>query len=264
MSRFCFGLMKFLIIVENVIVALLATGLIYVSISAVDKDHGMDTLNDSHPKVVHNYISLISAGVGIIILLLSSLGLFGALTKSKTLLYMYAGIVFSMIFILAVIAGITLTIRTSGAKYKDVDKGIINETIAIYKHAQPEDIKTRLLDQLQERLQCCGINSPNDWKDFGQHKIAKSCCINRIESSITTLTTTSSSVASTNQTGLPSFKYCEQSDYKIGCWPALTDYFHANLSAVRSMLYVIIGVGLVSSICAFFMSRTIKQRLEVV
>lgn len=258
MVRFCFGLFRFLIIVLNVIVALLAAGLIYVSFNAMDEDFGLDTLKDNHPKNVHARIAVISVGVGFIILLLSLLGLFGASKKSKTLLYMYAGIVFSMIFILAIIAGITLTMKPSGSKYRDADKGIVNQTIAIYKHAEPEDMKTKLLDQLQERLQCCGVNSPNDWKDFGERKISKSCCSNRIESPAGATTTSSSSAPN-----LPSFKYCEQSDYKIGCWPALTDYFHANLSAVRLILYVIICVGLFSSITAFLMSRTIKQRLEV-
>lgn len=246
MGRLCFGVIRTLIILENLIVATLASLLIFVSFSAMDQDFGMDTLNDNHPKVVHTYISAISAGVGIIIALLSLLGLFGAIKKSESALGMYAAIIFFLVSILAVLAIFTLTMQNTGVVYKDVDKSIVNTTIAIYNHTDLNDVKTRVLDQIQRRLSCCGINSPDDWKNYGWRKIAKSCCTVQLESA------------------QPLFKYCEQSDHKVGCWRALTDYFHANLSSARTILYVIIGFGLTCSLAAFSMVRTLRRSLEVV
>lgn len=231
---------------ENLIVGALAGLLIYVSFSAMDQDFGMDTLNDNHPKVVHAYISAISAGVGIIIALLSLLGLFGAIKKSKSSLGMYAAIIFFMIAVLAVFAVVTLTMKNTGATYKDFDRSIVNTTVALYNHTDSNDIKTRILDQIQKRLSCCGVNSPNDWKDYGIHKIPKSCCSNHTESI------------------QPLFKFCEQSEHNTGCWKAMTDYFHANLSTARLFLYIIIGFGLICSLGAFSMVRTLKRSLEVV
>lgn len=226
--------------------ATLASLLIYVSFSAMDHDFGMDTLNDNHPKVVHTYISAISAGVGIIIALLSLLGLFGAIKKSKSALGMYAAIIFFMISMLAILVVITLTMKNTGVVYSNVDKSIVNTTVNVYSHTDVNDVKTRVLDHIQRKLSCCGINSPNDWKEYGLHKIPKSCCSNPLES---------------NQ---PLFKYCEQSEFKAGCWRAMTDYFHANLATARTVLYVIIGFGLICSLAAFFMVRTLKRSLEVV
>lgn len=246
MGRFCFSFIRTLIIIENIVVAALASLLIYVSFSAMDQDFGMDTLNDNHPKVVHAYISAIAAGVGIIILLLSLLGLFGALKKSKSALIMYAAIIFFMISLLAILVLLTLTMKTQGVIYRDVEKSIVNATIAIHDHTETNDIKTNFLDQIQRKLQCCGINSPNDWKEYGHKKIPKSCCTNHLESL------------------LPAFKYCEQSDFKTGCWRALTDYFHANLGTARMILYFIIGFGLCSSVAAFSLVRTLKRSSEVV
>lgn len=246
MGRFCFGFLRGLIIVENLVVATLASLLIYVSFSAMDQDFGMDTLNDNHPKNVHAYISAISAGVGIIIVLLSLLGLFGAAKKSKSALAMYAATIFFMISGLAVLAIYTVTMRNNGVVYRDVDKSIVNTTIVIYNHTDANDMRTRVLDHIQKRLSCCGINSPSDWKDYGLHKIPKSCCSNHTES---------------NQ---PLIKYCEQSDYRIGCWRAMTDFFHANLSSARTVLYILIGFGSVCSLAAFSMVRTLKRSLEVV
>lgn len=236
-----------MIILENLVVATLASLLIYISFSAMDHDFGMDALNDNHPKVVHAYISAISAGIGIIILLLSLLGLFGSIKKSESALAMYAAIIFFMVTILAIMVIFTLTMQKNGTVYKDVDRSIVNTTIAVYNHSDPTDIKTTVLDQIQKRLSCCGINSPADWKDYGPtRKIAKSCCATQIEASN------------------PFFKYCEQSDYKIGCWKAITDYFHANLSAARTILYILIAFGLTCSLAAFSMLKSLKRSLEVV
>lgn len=246
MSHICFSFVRCLIIAENFIVAIMASLLIYVSLSAIDGDFGMETLQDNHPKNVHAYISAISLGVGIIIALLSLLGLFGAIKKSRSVLTMYGSIIFFMITILGIIAALTLTIKTDGVVYKDVDKNLVNSTISVYNHTDNNEIKTRVLDSIQRRLSCCGINSPNDWKDYGLHKIPKSCCSNHVE------------------TTLPLIKYCEQADFKIGCWRAMTDYFHANLSTARAILYMIIGFGIICVLAACFLVRFLRQSLEVV
>lgn len=246
MGQFCFSLVRSLILIENLMVFTLASLLIYVSFSAMDQDFGMDTLHDSHPKNVHAYISAISAGVGIIIALLSLLGLIGAMRKSSSILMMYAAIIFFMVAILGVIAIVTLTMKNDGAEYRDVDRGIVNTTIAMYNHTDINDVKTMILDHVQKRLSCCGINSPNDWKDFGQRKIPKSCCSQHQESNV------------------PLFKYCEQSDYKVGCWRAMTDYFHANLSTARTILFVLMWFGLICALAAYSMVRTLRRSLEVV
>lgn len=215
----------------------------------MDQDFGMDTLNDNHPKVVHAYISAISAGIGIITALLSLLGLFGAIRKSKSALGMYAAIIFFMISILAILVVLTLTMKSNGVIYRDVDKSIVNTTVTMYSHVDMNNVKTRVIDRLQQELSCCGINSPNDWKEYSLRKIPKSCCSNLVD---------------TDLTFKPPFKYCEQSDFKVGCWRAMTDYFHSNLSTVRVILYVLIGFGLLCSLAACSMVKTLKRSIEVV
>lgn len=249
MGRFCFNFIRGIIICANLFVTSLACLLIYVSFSAMDQDFGMDTLNDNHPKVVHAYISAISAGVGIITALLSLLGLFGAIRKSKSALGMYAAIIFFMISILAIVVVLTLTMKTNGVIYRDVDKSMVNTTVSMYNHTDINNVRTRILDHLQKKLSCCGINSPNDWKDYGIHKIPRSCCSNQVD---------------TDFSVKQPFKYCEQSDFKIGCWRAMTDYFHSNLSTARMILYAMIGFGLFCSLAACSMVKTLKRSLEVV
>lgn len=246
MGRLCFGLTRSFLILENLFIVTIASLLIYVSFSAMDQDFGMDTLNDNHPRAVHTYISAISAGVGIIIALMSFLGLFGAMKKSESALAMYAAIIFLMVIILSALVAISLTMQNNGVVYKDLDKSIVNTTVSIYNHTNNNDFRKRAIDQIQKHLSCCGLNSPNDWKEYGLRKIPKSCCTNHFESL------------------QPLFKYCEQSDYRIGCGRAMTDYFHSNLSSARTFLYILIGFGLTCSFAAISMIRTLRRRLEVV
>lgn len=247
MGRLCFGLTRTFLIFVNFVIVFLASLLIYISFSALDQDFGMDTLNDNHPKVVHTYISAISAGVGIIIALMSILGLFGALKKSESVLAMYSGIIICMIIILTVLVVLSITVRKDTA-YKDIDKSIVNTTVHIYNYTNINDFRTKALDQIQRRLSCCGINSPNDWRQYGHiRKIPRSCCSNQVE---------------TTQPAL--FQYCEQSDHKIGCWKAMTDYFEANISSVKTFLYVLNGFGLVCAAASLYMIRIIRRRFEVV
>lgn len=247
MSQFCFNFVRTLILLGNLIVVILASLLIYLSFSAMDPDFGLDILHDSHPKDVHAYITAICAGVGIIIALVSLLGLFGAIKKSKSALIMYSSIILFMVALLALLALFSLTTRNTSAQYKDLDRSVVNATIALYNHTEKEkDVRKMILDLVQKKLSCCGINSPNDWKEYGSHKIPSPCCTNHTLSA------------------QPSFKYCEQSDFKIGCWRAINDYFHANLSSARSFVYAIIGLGLTCSTAAYLMVRTLRKSLEVV
>lgn len=246
MGQFCFNLVRALILLENLVVVLLASMLIYMSFSAMDQDFGLDILNDNHPKDVHAYITAICAGIGIIIALVSILGLFGAIKKSKSALIMYGSIILFMVIVLITLTLFSVT-RNSSQQYKDLDKSVVNATIAMYNHTEKErDVRKMILDLVQKKLSCCGINSPNDWKDYGIHKIPAPCCSNH--------TTTNEFPVS----------FCEQSDFKIGCWKAMNDYFQANLSTARTFIYIIVGLGLACSTAAFLMVRTLRKSLEVV
>lgn len=247
MRQVCFSITRSLVIIVNLIICALACLLIYVSFNAFDQDYELDTLGDSNqPRLIHIYVSVIAAGLGLIIALLSLLGLAGALKKSKSILVTYAAIVLILVSILFVLVVISFTLNKSTSNYKDIDKSFVNSTVVVYNYVDSSDIKSRIIDNIQRSFSCCGVNSPSDWTEYSLHKIPKSCCSEPVQSS------------------LPVFKYCAESDHKIGCWRALTDHFHANLAAVRAILYVLIAFGMVCTVAAFFMYKTLKSNFDVV
>lgn len=247
MRNLCFTITRGLVIIVNLIICALACLLIYVSFNAFDQDYELDTLNDSgQPRLVHVYVSIIAAGLGLIIALLSLLGLVGSVKKSKSILVTYAAIVLILVSLLFALVFITYTLNKSTSNYKEIDKSYVNSTVVVYNYVDSSDMKTRIIDNIQRSFSCCGVNSPTDWTEYSLHKIPKSCCSEPVESS------------------LPVFKYCAESDHKIGCWKALTDHFHDNLPSVRIVFYVLIAFGLVCSAAALFMYRTLKKNFDVV
>lgn len=246
MRRLCFGITRSLVIIVNLLILTLALLLIYVSLNAFEQDYELDAFNDTHPRLVHTYVSILCAGLGLIIAMLSLLGLIGAVKKSKGILGTYAAIILLLVSLLFITVIVTYSISASTSSYKDIDKSFVNSTVVVYNHVDSSDMKTRIIDKIQKSFACCGVNSPNDWTEYSLHKIPKSCCSDPVESS------------------LPVFKYCAESDAKIGCWRALTDHFHANLNSVRIVLYTLITFGIICAAAACFMIITLKKSLDVV
>lgn len=247
MRRLCFGITRSLVIIVNLISTVLAFLLIYSCFHAVSKKNSPDLLNDNSSKFDHIYVSFITASFGLIIALISLLGLFGAIRKSKSALGTYAAIVFFLISILFILVIATYTMpNTPPQTYKDWDRSYVNSTIAMYNYVDPTDDLTKFIDFIQNKFACCGLNSANDWVEYYSHKIPRSCCSEPVESS------------------LPKFKYCAESDYKFGCHKALMDSFYSSLPVIRAILYVMIVFGLICTTAAFFMIRTLRKSLDVV
>lgn len=246
MGRLFFGLARFLFISFNIIVAALACILIQVSLSAFDPDFGLDTLNDNHPRAVHTYIAVICVGIGIIVALISVIGLYGSLKRSLPALNLYTGVLLFLISILLLIVLATYTMKAPERQLRDIDKNVVNSTTSGYNFTDSSDIRTRFIDFVQEKFHCCGLNSPNDWIEHSIKKIPKSCCSSHAFSQ------------------LPSYKYCVESEYKDGCWKSLPNHYKDNINSIRVNLYFLIGVCLFCLTEVFVMNRYIKRSAEVV
>lgn len=250
MRRLCFSLVRSFLIVVNLLATVLAILLVYVSFTAFDQSYEIDSFGGSDsqsPRLIHTYVSILFAGLGLIVALTSILGLLGALKKSKSLLTTYATIVFLMVSVLFVMVIITFTLaQRNPVTYREIDKGFVNSTVVVYNHVDSSDMKTKFIDYIQRSYSCCGVNSPNDWQEYSLHKIPRSCCLEPVESS------------------LPVFKYCAESDYKTGCWKALLDHFRANPNPILNVLYVFISAGLICIIATGFIIFTIKKNLDIV
>lgn len=247
MRKFCFFSIRYLLIIINIIVIALSSVFVYVSFNAFNQNYELDLLGE--PKVMQTYVTYTCAALGLAIALLSFLGLYGAIRKSKSILAIYSALVLLIVIILLALVIYTFTLSTNRADStanSELDKSFVNSTVVVYNYVDSSDTVTQIIDNIQRSLSCCGVNSPNDWTEYSLHRIPRSCCSDPVESS------------------LPVFKYCAESDHKIGCWKAVVDHFHANLASIRTVLYVLVAFCLICASAAGFLIITLRTCLDMV
>lgn len=224
--------------------------LIYASFKVSgDNYHTRDSLNVNQSSPIPTYSCIIGAGLGSIIVLKSLLGLYGAIKRSKSILATYATILSIIVLLLLVM--LIFTYIQSGSKNKmaheELDKAYVNLTVAVYNYVDSTDPKTSLIDYVQKKFSCCGVNSPNDWVESPRQRIPKSCCSEPVESS------------------LPVFKYCSESDFKIGCGQPLQEYFYQTaVPIIRDFILIKIYFNVFCIALAGLLIRAIKKDLDVV
>ncbi|XP_037955287.1 23 kDa integral membrane protein [Teleopsis dalmanni] len=106
---------------------------------------------------------------GLIIFLIASLGCFGAIKESPTLLLTYA-VLLAVIFIIELAVGIAAAVFK-----KDLEMVLTNSLQDSIKRSNKED--TMAWDNIQQKLMCCGVDNPADWRSSSPNKtLPASCC----------------------------------------------------------------------------------------
>ncbi|XP_005176550.1 23 kDa integral membrane protein isoform X1 [Musca domestica] len=106
---------------------------------------------------------------GLIIFLIASLGCFGAIKESPTLLLAYA-LLLAIIFIIELAVGIAASVFKS-----DLEMAIKNSLQDSIKRSNKDDMMA--WDNIQRKLMCCGVDYPSDWRTMSANKtLPASCC----------------------------------------------------------------------------------------
>ncbi|CAF0765404.1 unnamed protein product [Rotaria sp. Silwood1] len=113
-------------------------------------------------------------GLGVIIIVLTAVGLIGAYRSRLNLLKFFIGSLVIILLLQLIAAIVTFTLRNKAENqlrtklfdsllsYKDGNKDVINEW-----------------DRLQQTQSCCGVDKADDWIDRGQLTAPPpSCCLN--------------------------------------------------------------------------------------
>ncbi|KAH8358052.1 hypothetical protein KR084_001209 [Drosophila pseudotakahashii] len=105
---------------------------------------------------------------GLIIFLIASLGCFGAIKESPTLLVTFA-VLLAVIFIVELAVGIAASVFK-----RDLEGMVKNSLQESIKSSNSED--TMAWDNIQQKLMCCGVDTPADWRISANKTLPASCC----------------------------------------------------------------------------------------
>ncbi|XP_030387627.1 CD151 antigen [Scaptodrosophila lebanonensis] len=159
------SLIKYVLFAFNVLFALSGLGILIAG-SVVLAD-----VNEFNHFVEGRVIAppIVLIVTGLIIFLIASLGCFGAIKESPTLLLTYA-VLLAVIFIIELAVGIAASVFK-----KDLEGMVKNSLQDSIKRSSSED--TMAWDNIQRKLMCCGVDTPADWRTMSANKtLPASCC----------------------------------------------------------------------------------------
>jgi len=162
---------KFLLFFFNFIFWLCGLALIVVGILVQINLHKTFMIRD--PSASGAPIVLI--GIGVVIFFIAFFGCCGAWKENYCMVTTFA-ILISLIIIVEIAAAIAGYIFRN--KISNVVQDSLTEMITNYNNST-EDFK-KAVDNLQEDLKCCGVNSSADWKNYrpNGNSVPDSCCVN--------------------------------------------------------------------------------------
>lgn len=171
--------------------------------------------------------------IGFIMMVVSIFGCIGAVKESTAMINIY-GVLLAIVFILEVAAAISaFALR---GQVEEMVRRTINESMASYNDSQ--NVK-QSVDFMQQVLECCGVDSHLDWKDFLPNdtenvEAPESCCQQPIVDSS-----------------------CVPFEY--GCYSRLQWVISQSAALIATGATTVAFVQILGSICAFMLARTIRR-----
>jgi len=162
---------KFLLFFFNFIFWICGLALIVVGILVQVSLHNTFMIRDATASGA----PIVLIGIGVVIFFIAFFGCCGAWKENYCMVTTFA-ILISLVIIVEIAAAIAGYIFRN--KISGVVQDSLTEMITKYNSSSAEFRKA--VDDLQEDLKCCGVNSSADWKNFrpGGNSVPDSCCVN--------------------------------------------------------------------------------------
>jgi len=177
-------------------------------------------------------------GVSVVAIVISFFGCCGAVQESPCLLYTYASIVFLLLALQIAAAGLIFAFK------KDMEqefKAALKKAIHDYDHEGGPEYKE--IDDLQQSLKCCGVESSHDWDSYvtKNGSFPHSCCAN-------------------SQTVCKSVKEI----HPDSCWNVLNIKLESVAQVAGIVALAVASIQLIAVIGSFLLARSFRREYEVV
>jgi CD63 antigen len=167
METCCESLVKYFMIISNIIFALIGT--ILIGFGAYAQIEAKEYLNFLGDNYVNTPIFIIILGA--IIFVISFFGCCGASKESKCMMYTYG---FFLFLILIAQIGAGIAAFALKGDLKDAIEVNMKDGLQLYKNTT--EFKT-VWDAVQGNFECCGVEKPDDWYPIvGDNNVTDSCC----------------------------------------------------------------------------------------
>jgi CD63 antigen len=183
--------------------------------------------------------------VGSAALIISFLGCCGALKESFQMLYSYGTVLFILLVIEIIAAGVVIGFRNDIKQeaIKGIKRGMANY------HNIPENSTYNVIDDMQRSLHCCGAANVSDWHEVPPYNATgpnwnypTSCC---------------------NGTEPGDKGECHK-PYETPCWQAIEDELHSTSKTLVGFSISIAVIQFLALVASCVLARTFKREYDVV
>lgn len=235
---------KYMLIIFNLIFLLAGLALVIIGAVAAAKLTPYSTVAGVHFNGVGIFIIII----GIVIFLISLFGCLGAYKENYCLLITF--VILMVVSLLALIAAIiTAFVMRNQVKHL-IEEGF-NSTIPKYNQTKKEDVITKLWNEVQQDMQCCGSSSSDDWihnKDLNKtNSVPDRCCTSFKENC-------GEGERVLNTTDI----------YRRGCADKVSDLIFKNVVAVGGAAAAIAILQFIGIIFACCLVRALRKEYQTV
>ncbi|XP_015905086.1 CD63 antigen-like [Parasteatoda tepidariorum] len=196
-------------------------GLVLIVIGAVATKRDLTEFMDN--KYLSLPYILIAVGCGIFVI--AFFGCCGALKYNHFMVTIY-GLLILLIMVVEVAGGITAYLHKG--EVEDFLKSSMNESLA-----QQRKDSMKIWDQMQSKLQCCGIESANDYSKL-KLKVPNSCCKGNKDCS-------------------------PESAWKMGCYPQMFEIAKESIEIIGGVAIGIAVIELLGCMFAWCLAHAIKK-----
>lgn len=256
---------KYLLGVFNFAFFLSSIGIITLCVRSIGMPESAEKILD-----VDNRHLIVMVAASVVLLIISFLGCWGALRENHCMLVSYG--VLLLIIILVEVAVGTLAFLYSN-KVEELAYQAMNKTMSSYVMDDENSTSTRLIDDLQKNVKCCGVYNYTDFLSRFD-KLPLSCCGKlRAVSALKPITdletnTTGSQffpynsrtvgASDRNETCLPNEAFTE------GCAHKLWDLMYKYYGPIGGILIGVAVIQLLGCILSCAFAHSIKKDYEVV
>ncbi|XP_029453323.1 tetraspanin-10 [Rhinatrema bivittatum] len=183
-------------------------------------------------------------------------GCIGALRENYCLLKFFTVSVITVV-ILEVFTGIT--VYTLRKQIKDFLEGTM--LVAVKRYQDDEDLRF-IIDEIQQGVQCCGVESYQDWKlnlyfncsspGVQACGVPSSCCIHSLENGTITNSQCGFGILTMEEV------VAQNIIYLGGCMPELIRWINMNMGLASSFMAILLAAEVISLLCASELLRDLE------
>ncbi|RWS29183.1 CD63 antigen-like protein, partial [Leptotrombidium deliense] len=182
--------------------------------------------------------------IGVILFLIAFLGCCGAFRENHCMLITFSVIMLVILVIELILGGLVIAFKN---EVKDLAREGLTNAMKKYDEGKQNSTYNEVVDEMQEKLKCCGVNNSADWISWNK-TIPASCCAKKDKTSVDADNATCT----------------EDKAFSQGCLHAFEEVIKSAYGPLGGVSITVAIVQLIGIVFACCLAYAVKKEYQVV